>query len=61
MNTNTREPIRLIQTALDQLGHSPGAIDGLWGPRTARAVKSLQTSNGHAARATSRRATRDQH
>jgi len=49
MNTNTREPIRLIQTALDQLGHSPGAIDGLWGLRTARGIKALLAANGRAA------------
>ena len=49
MNANTREPIRLIQNGLDQLGHSPGAIDGLWGLRTARAMKALLAANGHAA------------
>ena len=41
MNTDTRDPLRLIQSGLDKLGHSPGAIDGLWGPRTARAMKAL--------------------
>lgn len=49
MPTDTREPIRLIQSGLDKLGHSPGAIDGLWGLRTARAMKSLLAANGRAA------------
>ena len=25
MNTDTRDPLRLIQSGLDKLGHSPGA------------------------------------
>jgi peptidoglycan hydrolase-like protein with peptidoglycan-binding domain len=49
MPTDTREPIRLIQSGLDKLGHSPGAIDGLWGLRTARAMKALLAANGRAA------------
>jgi peptidoglycan hydrolase-like protein with peptidoglycan-binding domain len=49
MTINTRDPLRLIQTGLDQLGHSPGAIDGLWGLRTARAMKALLAANGRAA------------
>jgi uncharacterized protein (TIGR02594 family) len=49
MITDTRKPIRLIQSGLDQLGHSPGAIDGLWGLRTARALKSLLATKGRAA------------
>jgi uncharacterized protein (TIGR02594 family) len=49
MTTNSRDPIRLIQTGLDQLGHSPGAIDGLWGLRTARAIKALLAANGRTA------------
>jgi uncharacterized protein (TIGR02594 family) len=49
MTINTRDPIRLIQTGLDQLGHSPGAIDGLWGLRTARAMKALLAGNGRPA------------
>jgi hypothetical protein len=47
---NSRESIRLIQSGLDKLGHSPGAIDGgLWGLRTARAIKALLATNGRAA------------
>jgi uncharacterized protein (TIGR02594 family) len=49
MTANTRHSIGLIQNGLDQLGHSPGAIDGLWGLRTARAMKSLLAANGRAA------------
>ncbi len=49
MPTDTREPIGLIQSGLDQLGHAPGAIDGLWGLRTARALKTLLAANGRAA------------
>ena len=49
MNTDTCEPLRLIHSGLDKLGHSPGAIDGLWGLRTARAMKALLAANGRAA------------
>lgn len=49
MNTDTPDPLRLIQSGLDKLGHSPGAIDGLWGLRTARAIKTLLAANGRAA------------
>jgi uncharacterized protein (TIGR02594 family) len=43
------EPLHLIQRGLEQLGHSPGAIDGLWGLRTARALELLLAANGRAA------------
>ena len=49
MPNDTRDPIQQIQSALDRLGHSPGAIDGLWGLRTARAMKALLAANGRAA------------
>ena len=49
MKTDPIEAIRLIQSGLDKLGHAPGAIDGLWGVRTARALKQLITANGRAA------------
>jgi uncharacterized protein (TIGR02594 family) len=49
MTTDTQDSLRLIQKGLEQLGHSPGAIDGLWGLRTARALKSLLAANGRAA------------
>ncbi len=48
MSITTREPFRLIQSGLDQLGHSPGDIDGLWGRETARALRSLLDANGRA-------------
>lgn len=49
MTTDTRDALRLIQNGLEKLGHSPGAIDGLWGLRTARALKSLLAANGRTA------------
>ncbi len=49
MTTDQTEAIRLIQSGLDRLGHTPGAIDGQWGLRTASALKSLLTANGRAA------------
>jgi uncharacterized protein (TIGR02594 family) len=49
MKNETRSSLRLIQNGLEQLGHSPGAIDGLRGLRTARALKSLLSANGRAA------------
>ena len=49
MTTDQTDAIRLIQSGLDKLGHSPGAIDGHWGVRTARALKQLLAANGRAA------------
>ena len=49
MTTDPNEPIRLIQSGLDKLGHAPGAIDGQWGVRTARALKQLIAANGRSA------------
>ena len=49
MTIDTRDPLRLIQSGLDKLGHSPGAIDGLLGLRTARAMNALLAANGRAA------------
>ena len=49
MNADTRDPLRLILSGLEKLGHSPGAIDGLWGLRTVRAMKALLAANGRAA------------
>lgn len=48
MTTINRAQLREIQSALERLGHSPGPIDGLWGQRTARALKSLLAANGRA-------------
>ena len=49
MQTDSTEAIRLIQSGLDRLGHSPGTIDGRWGVRTARALRQLIAANGHPA------------
>ncbi len=49
MTTGSTVAIRLIQSGLDRLGHAPGAIDGQWGVRTARALKQLIAANGRAA------------
>ena len=49
MTINSDDAIRLIQSGLDRLGHAPGAIDGQWGVRTARALKQLIAANGRAA------------
>ena len=38
--------VREIQIHLRRLGHSPGAIDGRPGPRTARAVEAFQRARG---------------
>lgn len=39
----------LIQTALHNLGYSPGPIDGVPGSKTSEALKSWQSANGHQA------------
>ena len=46
MQAGSTEAIRLIQSGLDKLGHPPGAIDGRWGVRTARALRQLIAANG---------------
>lgn len=38
--------VRQLQEALVALGFAPGKVDGVWGPRTERAVKALQRSQG---------------
>ena len=49
MIADPTEAIQCIQSGLDKLGHTPGAIDGQWGVRTARALKQLIAANGRAA------------
>ena len=49
MTTDQTDAIRLIQSGLDRLGHTPGAIDGQWGVETARALRHLIAANGRAA------------
>ena len=51
MTINSDDAIRLIQSGLDKLGHTPGTIDGQWGVRTAHAQKQLIAANGRAASA----------
>lgn len=45
----TREERRQVQTALAAQGFDPGPADGVFGPRTSRAIKAWQASNGYAA------------
>lgn len=37
---------RDVQLALAELGYRPGELDGVWGPRTQRALKAFQASAG---------------
>jgi peptidoglycan hydrolase-like protein with peptidoglycan-binding domain len=43
------EAVTRLQQGLYQLGYDPGAVDGIFGPNTERAVKEFQTNNGLAA------------
>lgn len=38
----TQETIKKFQTAIALLGHSPGKVDGIWGPKTSTAANSLR-------------------
>ena len=49
MTSDPTDAIRLIQSGLDKLGHCPGAINGRWGVRTARASRQLIAANGQVA------------
>ena len=49
MRIDIRDYIRLNQNGLDQVGHSPGALDRFWSPRTSRAVKPLLATKVRAA------------
>ncbi len=42
----TRESIRSVQRMLSQLGFSPGAADGVFGRRTAQAIRQFQKKHG---------------
>jgi hypothetical protein len=35
-----------LQQLLDEQGYDPGAVDGIFGDRTARAIRSYQANNG---------------
>jgi peptidoglycan hydrolase-like protein with peptidoglycan-binding domain len=43
------EAVTRLQEGLHQLGYDAGAVDGIFGPNTERAVKEFQTNNGLAA------------
>jgi hypothetical protein len=43
---DTGAQVKALQRALAHLGHSPGTIDGAYGPSTTAAVKSFQTAHG---------------
>ncbi len=38
--------ISRVQEALDQAGHDPGPVDGIWGPRSRSAMESFQRDRG---------------
>jgi len=40
------DQVKVLQTALEKLGYSPGKIDGDYGPSTTAAVKQFQEANG---------------
>ena len=42
----TDYPIREVQKLVSKAGFNPGALDGLWGPKTEKAVKDFQKSKG---------------
>ena len=47
--TYTDEPtVRAVQTALKDKGFDPGTIDGIYGPKTQRAIKAMQSAAGTA-------------
>lgn len=41
-----RNLVRALQARLDELGLDPGPADGLYGPRTADAIRQFQASRG---------------
>jgi hypothetical protein len=40
------DDVKTLQRALASAGHSPGAVDGVFGPKTEQAVTAFQTSAG---------------
>ncbi|MEO0821340.1 MAG: peptidoglycan-binding domain-containing protein [Pseudomonadota bacterium] len=42
----TAIPVGRAQAGLFRLGYNPGPVDGLWGPRTAAAVRAFQAEEG---------------
>jgi peptidoglycan hydrolase-like protein with peptidoglycan-binding domain len=45
-NGSSGEAVRELQVALQETGHSPGAIDGVFGAQTEAAVKAFQQERG---------------
>lgn len=45
-NGSTGSDVRFLQQELKDLGYNPGTIDGIFGPRTERAVKNFQADQG---------------
>jgi peptidoglycan hydrolase-like protein with peptidoglycan-binding domain len=45
-NGSSGEAVRELQVALQETGHSPGAIDGVFGAQTEAAVKAFQQDRG---------------
>ncbi|HEY9539703.1 MAG TPA: peptidoglycan-binding domain-containing protein, partial [Kiloniellaceae bacterium] len=44
--TYDRNDYARIQLLLEEAGHSPGPVDGQWGPRTQRALAAFQNDQG---------------
>jgi len=43
---STGDDVKTLQRALASAGHSPGTVDGVYGPKTEQAVTAFQTSAG---------------
>ncbi|MEM7358745.1 MAG: peptidoglycan-binding domain-containing protein [Pseudomonadota bacterium] len=42
----SKADIRFAQTVLNELGYKVGTVDGIWGPRSARAIRNFERING---------------
>ena len=40
-----RETVKMVQKTLNALGHQAGIVDGLWGPKTSKALQAFQLEN----------------
>jgi peptidoglycan hydrolase-like protein with peptidoglycan-binding domain len=45
-NTRTGSPIKTVQNKLIDKGYNVGKVDGIWGSRSAAALKKYQQANG---------------
>lgn len=43
INFATKQQIVFAQTALDKLGYNIGIVDGIWGPRSVKAIKKFES------------------